>query len=81
MRKNIIILGAGPSGLSVAYGVKNNPEIEIEIIEKKDQVGGLAGSFRSEDDFIDYGPHRLAVQNEIIKSIAEEFARFKFNNK
>ena len=72
MKKNILILGAGPSGLSVGYGVKkNNPEINIEIIEKKNQVGGLAGSFRSNDDFIDYGPHRLAVQNETIKSIAE----------
>ena len=36
MKKNILILGAGPSGLSVGYGVKkNNPEINIEIIEKK----------------------------------------------
>ena len=40
-------------------------------MKKKNQVGGLAGSFRSNDDFIDYGPHRLAVQNETIKSIAE----------
>ena len=72
MTKKILVLGAGPSGLSIAYGVKkNNPEIDIKIIEKKNQVGGLAGSFKSKDDFIDYGPHRLAVQNNVIKSIAE----------
>mgnify|MGYP000851184999 FL=1 len=72
MKKKILILGAGPSGLSVAYGAKkNNSEIDIKVIEKKNQVGGLAGSFKSGDDFIDYGPHRLSVQNSIIKSIAE----------
>ena len=72
MKKNILILGAGPSGLSVGYGVKkNNPNIDIKIIEKKSKVGGLAGSFKSQDDFIDYGPHRLSVQNKVIKSIAE----------
>ena len=53
MTKKILVLGAGPSGLSIAYGVKkNNPEIDIKIIEKKNQVGGLAGSFKSKDDFI-----------------------------
>jgi len=36
MKKKILILGAGPSGLSVAYGAKkNNSEIDIKVIEKK----------------------------------------------
>ena len=67
----IIILGAGPSGLSTAYGVKKNSEIDIEIYEKKNKVGGLAGSFSIDKDIVDYGPHRLAIQNPQIKKIAE----------
>ena len=74
MSKNkIIIFGAGPSGLSTAYGVKKNSPQDIEMFEKKSSVGGLAGSFIMDKDFIDYGPHRLAIQNLKIKQIAESF--------
>tara|TARA_B100000989_G_scaffold298943_1_gene291247 strand:+ start:6036 stop:7442 length:1407 start_codon:yes stop_codon:yes gene_type:complete len=76
MSKNkIIIFGAGPSGLSTAYGVKKNSPQDIEMFEKKSSVGGLAGSFIMDKDFIDYGPHRLAIQNLKIKQIAESLLR------
>ena len=70
----VIILGAGPSGLSTAYGVKKNSQIDIEIFEKN-KVGGLAGSFEIGNDIIDYGPHRLAIQNPQIKNIAESLLK------
>ena len=34
-------------------------------------MGGLAGSLKYKSDFVDYGPHRLAVENPKIRSIAE----------
>ncbi len=71
----VIILGAGPSGLSTAYGIKKNSAIDIEIYEKKNKVGGLAGSFSTDKDIIDYGPHRLAIQNPEIKNIAESLLK------
>ena len=71
----VCIIGAGPSGLSTAYGVKKNSSIEIEVFEKKNQVGGLAGSFILNNDIIDYGPHRLSVQNKQIKNIAESLLK------
>ena len=71
----VIILGAGPSVLSTEYGVKKNSHIDIQIFEKKNKVGGLAGSFEIGNDIIDYGPHRLAIQNPQIKNIAESLLK------
>ena len=74
-KSKIIILGAGPSGLSTAYGVKKNSSIDVEIFEKKNKVGGLAGSLSLDNDYIDYGPHRLSIQNLKIKTIAESLLK------
>lgn len=72
MNKKFIIFGAGPSGLSTAYGIKKNKiDAFVEVYEKQGQVGGLAGSIKSGKDFIDFGPHRLSVQNSRIKEISE----------
>ena len=71
MKKKIIIFGAGPSGLATAYGIKkNNIDLEIEVFEKKNQVGGLAGSIKYQNDSVDYGPHRLSIQNTRIKTLS-----------
>lgn len=42
--KKIVIIGAGFSGLSLAYFLCQNKEYKIEIYEKKDRVGGLISS-------------------------------------
>ena len=44
-KPKVIILGAGPSGLSTAYGIKKNYAKYKEFYEKKNKVGGLGGSF------------------------------------
>ena len=68
-----IIIGAGPSGIGVACGIK---ELRIKnktiILEKKNKVGGLAGSFKVDNDIIDFGPHRLAPTIESVIKIAKE---------
>ena len=53
----IHIIGAGPSGISIAYyfylaGIK-----EICIYEKTDNIGGLARSWTHEGFILDTGPH------------------------
>lgn len=53
--RNVIILGAGLSGLSCAYHCKDN----YKIYEKSDRVGGLCKSERIEGYTFDYGPHIL----------------------
>ena len=44
MPKNIVIVGAGIAGLSVAYQL-NKHGIKTTILEKDSHIGGLAKSF------------------------------------
>lgn len=36
----VVILGGGPTGLRIADELSSNPEIEIELYEKEDKLGG-----------------------------------------
>ena len=59
--KKIIIVGAGVTGLGLAYKLlkRENSNFEIQIIEKNNFVGGLSGSFCSGGNIFDYGSHRI----------------------
>ena len=60
---DVIIIGAGPAGLTAGYELSKNSK-NILILEKQDEVGGLAqtkvfGNYR-----YDIGPHRFFTKNE-----------------
>ena len=60
---DLVIIGAGPAGLTAAYELSDS-EKKVIILEKKPQVGGLAetkvfGSYR-----YDIGPHRFFTKNK-----------------
>lgn len=56
----VTILGAGLSGISLAYFLQNNSQIEhIDIIEKDDDIGGLCRSLHKDRYTWDIGPHIL----------------------
>jgi len=56
MVKKVIVLGAGVSGLSVAYELLKKG-IDVEVIEKSNTVGGLAKTVEWNGNFVDMGPH------------------------
>jgi len=58
----VVILGAGLSGLSAAYHLKEN----YEIFEKKEKVGGLCRSINIDDFLFDYGPHILFPKDKYV---------------
>lgn len=45
----VAIFGAGIGGLTTAHQLSKYPNIEIDIFEKKDQIGGVARSSRDRD--------------------------------
>lgn len=53
-----IILGAGLSGITCAAALRRHGH-EVCVIEKENQVGGLARSHREKGYVFDYGPHFL----------------------
>ena len=54
--KNVIILGGGISGLSLAWKL-GNQGIKSCILESGHTVGGLAGTLRENGYCMDIGPH------------------------
>ena len=60
---DLVIIGAGPAGLTAAYELANADK-KVIVLEKKSHVGGLAetkvyGNFR-----YDIGPHRFFTKNK-----------------
>lgn len=68
----IIIIGGGLSGLVTAYELSKNNH-EIELLEKEDRLGGLAGSFKINDFFIEKFYHHIFKNDssalELIKEL------------
>jgi sialic acid synthase SpsE/protoporphyrinogen oxidase len=66
MKKKIIILGAGPCGLSMAYLLALKGE-KIELYESRNLVGGLGGSESVDGMIFDYGPHIYHTDDKEMK--------------
>ncbi len=65
-REDIIILGGGIAGLSIAYHLMNSGFESIGLYESHARVGGLARSFSWHDIDCDLAPHRLFSENKAV---------------
>ena len=59
MRKKVLIIGAGPAGLTCGYQVSKDKRFQSTIIEISKNVGGMARSIKLFDRTVDIGPHRF----------------------
>jgi protoporphyrinogen oxidase len=61
IKKKLVILGAGPAGLALAMKLTQRTGLnaDVLILEKNNQVGGLATSFERDGLIFDLGSHRL----------------------
>lgn len=81
----VIILGAGLSGISLAYFLQEKEEItSIDIIEREDDVGGLCRSFHIGPYTYDIGPHILFSKDkemlQLMQDVLPEKNRLKRSN-
>jgi protoporphyrinogen oxidase len=60
-KQSIIILGAGPAGLMLAFKLlqRKDLNLRVTVVEKQSLPGGIAASFQEEGIWLDYGSHRL----------------------
>lgn len=61
MKRRIAVLGAGPAGLCAAWKLLQQ-DLDVDVIEKKDRVGGLSASISWNNYTLDYGPHDFHLQ-------------------
>lgn len=72
--KNIVIIGAGPAGLTAAYELlkKSKDEYQVTIIEEEKQVGGISKTINYKGNRIDIGGHRFFTKEKKIEKIWTE---------
>ena len=65
---DVVIIGAGPAGLSAGYELCNSKK-KVLVLEKKYQVGGLAETKVFGDYRYDIGPLRFFTKNEEVYNL------------
>ena len=60
MKKRIVVVGAGPAGLTAAYELLNrSKDYEVIILEENNQVGGISKTINYKGNRMDLGGHRF----------------------
>lgn len=74
MKEKVIIIGAGPAGLTAAYELlKEKPEkYEVIILEELDQIGGISKTIYYQGNKMDLGGHRFFSKSQKIMDFWEE---------
>lgn len=61
MKKKVLIIGAGPAGLTAAYELlkRNKEEIEVVVFEESNDMGGISKTVNYKGNRMDMGGHRF----------------------
>lgn len=63
--KKVIIIGAGPAGLTAAYELlKQSKQYEVVILEKSGEIGGISRTIQYQGNRMDIGGHRFFSKDE-----------------
>ena len=56
--KKVIIVGAGPAGLTAAYELlKKSDEMDVTVLEESQDMGGISKTVRYKGNRMDMGGH------------------------
>lgn len=66
MKKKVVIIGAGPAGLTAAYELcKRAPEAyEVLVLEESGEIGGISRTVRYKNNRMDIGGHRFFSKDQ-----------------
>ena len=72
-KKNVIIIGAGPAGLTAGYKLlKESKEYNVIIIEATNNIGGISKTVKYKEYRMDIGGHRFFSKNEEVINFWKE---------
>ena len=67
--KHIVIIGAGPAGLTAAYELtKTSGEYQVTILEETQAIGGISRTVRHNGNRMDIGGHRFFSKDERVNA-------------
>jgi len=65
MKKRVVVIGAGPAGLTAAYELlKGSQKYDVVILEETDAIGGISRTVRYNGNRMDIGGHRFFSKSE-----------------
>lgn len=68
----IIIIGAGPAGLSAAYYILKNTSLKPIILEESQYIGGISRTHNHNGNRMDLGGHRFFTKNDEVMNLWKE---------
>ena len=71
---SVIVIGAGPAGLSAAYALAQKG-IKVTVFEASPYIGGMSRSFDLWGQRVDLGPHRFFSKNPKINQFFNELIK------
>lgn len=81
MNKSIVIVGAGPAGLTSALELQRAGYSNIVIIEQDIQVGGISKTINYKGNRIDIGGHRFFSKSDWVMNWWNEILPVESNKK
>ena len=72
--KKVIIIGAGPAGLTAGYELlkNDNNEYEVIILEETQEIGGISKTVKYNGNRMDIGGHRFFSKDKNVMDFWEE---------
>ena len=74
MKKKVVIIGAGPAGLTAAYELLKDSaeEYDVTILEETNDIGGISKTVTYKNNKMDIGGHRFFSKNDEIMNFWKE---------
>ncbi len=74
-KQQVLIVGAGPAGLTAALELCRRSDMEVVVIERDEQVGGISRTVRNKGNSMDLGGHRYFSKSEVVTAWWQELLR------
>ncbi len=73
MKNQVLIIGAGPAGLTAGYRLlKTSEDYEVVILEASNAIGGISRTVRHNGNRMDIGGHRFFSKDAEVTAMWEE---------
>lgn len=80
MEKKVLIIGAGYCGLAAAHELINVDGVQVDLVEKSNEIGGLSRTIKLGDYKLELGPHVYFDKDKEVKAFWEKLAEGKYKS-